>query len=92
MSLDQLRLSIEDKDRAIIMLVAERMSIVQDIAREKEKQGLPIRIPKQASAVLDRATAESEKLGLDPAPIREIFQILVRMSEEFQEHWREKRD
>ena len=92
MSLDQLRLSIEEKDRAIITLIAERMNIVEEIAREKGKTGLPVRIPDQANAVLDRAIAESEKLDLDPEPIREIFEILVRMSEEFQEQWRQKKE
>ena len=92
MSLDILRSSIEEKDRAIITLIAERMSIVEEIAREKERQGLPVRIPDQANAVLDRAIDESEKLDLDPEPIREIFQILVRMSEEFQEQWRQKKE
>lgn len=92
MSLDMLRSSVEEKDLAIITLIAERMNIVHDIAREKERQGLPVRIPDQANAVLDRATAESEKLDLDPEPVREIFQILVRMSEEFQEQWRKKKE
>ncbi|HOJ95879.1 MAG TPA: chorismate mutase [Methanospirillum sp.] len=92
MSLDTLRSSIEEKDRAIIALIAERMKIVQEIAREKERQGLPVRIPDQANAVLYRATIESNNLGLDPIPIREIFQILIKMSEEFQEQWREKNE
>ena len=92
MSLDQLRLSIEEKDHAIITLISERMKIVQDIACEKERLGLPVRVPDQANAVLDRAARESERLDLDPAPVREIFQILVRMSEEFQEEWREKKE
>lgn len=92
MSLDMLRSSVEEKDLAIITLIAERMNIIHDIAREKERQGLPVRIPDQANAVLDRATAESEKLDLDPEPVREIFQILVRMSEEFQEQWRKKKE
>ena len=92
MTLDELRLSIEEKDQAIITLISERMKIVQDIAREKERQGLPVRIPDQAQVVLKRATAESERLGLDPAQVREIFQILVRMSEEKQKQWREKKD
>ncbi|MDD3574899.1 chorismate mutase [Methanospirillum sp.] len=92
MSLDMLRSSVEEKDLAIITLIAERMNIVHDIAKEKERQGLPVRIPDQANAVLDRATAESEKLDLDPEPVREIFQILVRMSEEFQEQWRKKKE
>ena len=34
MSLDQLRLSIEEKDRAIITLISERMDIVRDIAHD----------------------------------------------------------
>lgn len=92
MSLDQLRLSIEEKDRAIITLISERMEIVRDIAREKECQGLPVRVPNQAHMVLERASSESERLGLDPVSVREIFQILVRMSEEMQEEWREKKD
>lgn len=91
MSLDELRLSIEEKDRAIISLISERMNIVQEIARVKEEQGLPVRIPNQASVVLKRAASESMRQGLDPKPIQEIFQILVRMSEDMQEEWREKK-
>jgi hypothetical protein len=34
---------------------------------------------------------ESANLGLDPAPVREIFQVLVRMSEELQDLLREKK-
>jgi Chorismate mutase len=41
MSLDTLRSSIEDKDHAIITLIAERMSIVEDIAREKNGRDFP---------------------------------------------------
>jgi len=88
MSLDQLRVAIEEKDHAIITLIAERMKIVQAIAREKEWQGLPVRIPEQANAVLDRAAAEAERLGLDAEPVVAIFEILVRMSEELQEERR----
>lgn len=91
MSLDQLRQSIEEKDLAIISLIAERMKIVRDIAREKERQGLPVRVPDQAHVVLERAALESSRLGLDPAPVQEIFQLLVRMSEDFQEESREKK-
>ena len=67
------------------------MKIVRDIAREKERQGLPVRVPDQAHVVLERAASESSRLDLDPAPVREIFQILVRMSEDFQEESREKK-
>ena len=91
MSLDQLRHSIEEKDLAIISLIAERMKIVRDIAREKERQGLPVRVPDQAHVVLERAASESSRLDLDPASVQEIFQILVRMSEDFQEESREKK-
>ena len=91
MSLDQLRLSIEEKDLAIITLISERMQIVQNIAREKERLGLPVRIPDQADTVLERASTESRRLDLDSAAIREIFQILVRMSEEMQDQYREKK-
>lgn len=84
MSLDQLRSSIEDTDRTLVKLIAERMKIARQIALEKERQGLPVRIPERAESVLSGVAEESERQGLDPASVREIFSILIRMSEEMQ--------
>lgn len=84
MQLDELRMAIEEIDLAIIRRISERMKVIQNIASEKERQCLPVRIKDQADAVLSRATMESARLGLDPEPVQEIFSILIRMSEESQ--------
>ena len=84
MSLDTLRLSIEETDRELISLISRRMEIALDIADEKKKQGLPVRIPDRAEVVLTRAAGEAEKQGLDPEQVRKIFSILIEMSEDMQ--------
>jgi len=91
MQLEGLRSAIEEKDREIIRLIAERMKIVQEIAGEKERQGLPVRISDQAQTVLIRACEESAILGIDPVPVKEIFSILIRMSEESQDKHRKSK-
>ncbi|MDD1723754.1 MAG: chorismate mutase [Methanospirillum sp.] len=90
MSLDQLRSSIEDTDRTLVRLIAERMNIARQIALEKERHGLPVRIPERAESVLSGVAEESRRQGLDPVPVREIFAILIRMSEDMQTSRREE--
>lgn len=84
MSLDTLRTRIEETDHELISLIARRMEIAQAIADEKERQGLPVRIPDRAEVVLTRAASEAEKQGLDPEQVRRIFSLLIEMSEDMQ--------
>lgn len=84
MSLDILRTRIEETDRELISLISRRMEIAQAIADEKERQGLPVRIPDRAEVVLTRAAGEAEKQGLDPEQVRRIFSLLIEMSEDMQ--------
>jgi chorismate mutase len=90
MDLEMLRSAVEDKDREIIRFIAERMKIVQEIAFEKERLGLPVRISDQAMNVLKRAEDQAVLSGLDPSPVKEIFSILIQMSEESQSQRRKK--
>ncbi len=89
MSLKELREEIEEVDTEIIRIIHKRMEVAARIAGEKEKAGIPVRDPSRRNEVLDRADRLARDLGLDPAAVREIFSILIRMSEHLQDQRRD---
>lgn len=85
MTLQELRNEIEDVDQELLRLIKARMNIAVRIADEKSVLGLPTRDPQRAFAVLESVSRDAEEKGLDPMSVREIFGILIRMSEELQD-------
>lgn len=85
MTLQELRGEIEAVDQEIIRLIKTRMDISSRIAEEKAKAGLPTRDPERVSVVLTEAKSRAVSAGMDPEPVRDIFSILIRMSEDLQD-------
>jgi len=88
MTLQELRAEIEAVDQEILRLFRARMDIAVRIAEEKVVLGLPTRDPERAGKVLSGVSDQAEVLGLDPNPVRDIFSILIRMSEDLQDRKR----
>ncbi|PKL60668.1 MAG: chorismate mutase [Methanomicrobiales archaeon HGW-Methanomicrobiales-4] len=88
MTLQELRGEIEAVDREILRLFRARMDIAVRIAEEKAALGLPTRDSERAGTVLSGVGVQAEALGLDPDLVREIFSILIRMSEDLQDRKR----
>lgn len=88
MTLQELRVDIELIDSEIIRLIRARMDVALKIAEEKEKTGHATHDPARAEAVLSRASSLAEASGLDPSPVRDIFTLLIRMSEDLQDRTR----
>lgn len=84
MSLDAVRNDIRGIDERIIDLVAERQRLAARIARLKQENGLPIRDEAQKRAVLDRVFTYAVESRIDPVAVRNIFEVLIGMSEERQ--------
>ena len=85
MTLEELREEIESVDLEIIRLIRARMDVALKIAEEKSSTGIPTRVPDRVEAVLTHVTKEAERSGIDPDPVRKIFTMLIRMSEELQD-------
>lgn len=88
MTLEELRGEIEAVDQEILRHFRARMNIAIRIAEEKGILGLPTRDPERAGLVLSGVSDQAEEMGMDPGPIREIYSILIRMSEDLQDRKR----
>jgi chorismate mutase len=80
MTLEKVREEISQIDEEMIRLLARRMELAGLILEEKRKRGMPINDDRQNELVLKRAMERATELNIDPAGVKEIFSILIRMS------------
>jgi chorismate mutase len=79
-TLEQVREEISQVDDEMIRLLARRMELASRVLEEKRKLGMPISDDRQNELVLKRAMERATELNIDPAGVKEIFSILIRMS------------
>ncbi len=82
--LKQLRSRIDELDDKIVLLLKDRMKIVEEIAETKKEDGLPILDPQRETELYDNVRSKAEKLGLDGSDIESIFREIVSMSRRIQ--------
>lgn len=70
-------------------LFRQRMDICREVAAYKIANGLPVLDASRESAVLDSRAARMDDERLKPA-VRELFQCLMRLSREEQQHLMEE--
>ncbi len=80
MGLEEHRKEIAEIDDKIIRLIDDRISVSKKIFEAKRSEGRKISDPEQEKQVLGRATDLATELGLDAGGVRDIFQILIKMS------------
>ncbi len=80
MGLEEHRKEIAEIDGKIIRLIDERVSVSKKIFLAKRSEGREISDPEQEKLVLGRAMDLATELGLDAGAIRDMFQILIKMS------------
>lgn len=80
MSLEEHRKEIAGIDGKIVRLIDERVSVSKKIFLAKRSEGREISDPEQEKLVLRRAMDLATELGLDAGAMRDIFQILIKMS------------
>ncbi len=80
MSLEEHRKEVAEIDGKIVRLIDERISISKKIFLAKRSEGREISDPEQEKLVLRRAMDHATELGIDAGAIRDIFQILIKMS------------
>lgn len=80
MSLSEHRQEVAQIDEKIIKLIQQRLGISKEILLAKKSEGKGISDPEQEKLVLTRATDMAIELGLDAGAVRDIFQILIKMS------------
>ena len=78
--LAQIREGIERIDRDILNRLAERMTIVEDIAQSKIDQAVPFRDPLREEQVFLRVRENATRLRLDPHAIEGLYRAIMEMS------------
>lgn len=74
--LGELRTSIDDVDARLVAVLAERFALVEDVARLKARNGMPVLAPDRLRTVLERARANAIRNGLDPAVAHRLYDAI----------------
>ena len=75
--IDGLRVSLDQVDSAIVGLIAQRGSLIADIARVKEQGASGIQDADRERRVLDGVEAVATDLGVSASLVRRIFRELI---------------
>jgi chorismate mutase len=78
--LAEIREKIEDIDREIIDLIAQRVQLARRVGVVKRSAGLPTLDPAREAAVVRRAGALAREVDLDDEDVRYIFWHLIGLS------------
>ncbi|MDN5571938.1 MAG: chorismate mutase [Propionibacteriaceae bacterium] len=76
--LTTLRASIDNLDRALICLLAERFRITQEVGHLKAGRGLPASDPERERRQIERLRALADEAGLDPEFAEKFLTFIVR--------------
>lgn len=82
--LEAVRKEIEEIDREILSLIDKRVNLAEKVLESKRINGTSINDRRQNEVVINRALNIATELNLDLGSIKEIFEILIRMSIERQ--------
>ncbi|CAN5535850.1 hypothetical protein BH09GEM1_BH09GEM1_01240 [soil metagenome] len=83
--LAQCRSEIEDLDRRLVALLAERVALGKRTATLKKAAGLPILDPQREAEVIRRAVGTAREHDLPVEAVREVFWHVVGLSRRAQE-------
>lgn len=81
----QCRAEIEEIDRRLIALLAERVTLGRKTATIKRAAGLPILDPQREAEVIRRAVTTAREHDLPVEAVRELFWHVVGLSRRAQE-------
>ncbi len=79
-TLDDLRRRLDEIDRQLISLVAERKAISSEVARVKRSTGRPTRDYEREREVILGVRAIASEQGVSPALAEEMLRLLIRSS------------
>jgi len=82
--LEAVRKEIEEIDREILFLIDRRVNLAEKVLESKRINGTSINDRQQNEVVINRALNVATELNLDVGSVKEIYEILIRMSIERQ--------
>ncbi|EGU61948.1 bifunctional chorismate mutase/prephenate dehydrogenase [Vibrio nigripulchritudo ATCC 27043] len=78
--LNELRDQIDQVDKKMVDLLAQRLALVEKVGEVKSEHGLPIYVPEREAAMLASRREEAEKQGVPPQLIEDILRRTMRES------------
>jgi len=69
----KIRKHIDRMDHILITSLAERLALIEDIAKQKKKMELPIKQEKREQQIMKKLKAVGKAQGLDNGFVEEIF-------------------
>ncbi len=79
-TLDELRRGLNDLDRQLLTMVAERQRVSREVARVKRDTGYPTRDYERERTVILGARHAAEELGVSPDLAENLMRLLIRSS------------
>ena len=79
-TLDELRRGLNDLDRQILTLIAERQRVSREVARVKRETGYPTRDYQRERTVILAARQSAGELGVSPDLAESLMRMLIRSS------------
>ncbi len=84
MSLDEIRVKIDEVDRELIPLLKKRIEYSLEVAKIKKVENLPVYHPEREKQILDRVKEQSGKQYGEY--VGEIYRNIMAVSRDFQNH------
>lgn len=78
--LEALRDELNELDEELVNLMGRRLELVEEIGRVKQKTGRATRDYAREKVVVDRVRGLAEQLGIEPDPVANVFEELIRAS------------
>jgi chorismate mutase/prephenate dehydrogenase len=80
MTLDELRRHLDQLDRQLLQIIAERQATSREIASVKRSTGYPTRDYRRERDVIVSARGNAEQLGVSPEVAETVMRLLIRSS------------
>ena len=84
MDLKSLRQKLDERDKELLGVLSERMSLVDQIGNLKDKEGSPIEDTTRDSEVLSSRASWASSRRLSTEMVREIFESILKESKQRQ--------
>ena len=88
-NLADLRSAVDALDKVILNALGERVRLTEEIASAKTVEAHPLRDPEREAALIAHRASYGERLGLDPAVVRRVYEEILEDSVRRQRNWRQ---
>lgn len=75
--LDDIRARLDDVDRALVAVLAERSTLIQEVIGYKRARGMAVVDRGREDAMLDAVEVTAGSVGLDPRIARQVLRAVI---------------